>query len=206
MWWLSLGFKDDLVCSPIQWTLEWLCSPGWICRVQRQVGHWKAVVLAGEEASLWWWSWDASCSACCSFPAMHLLYAWVHTSLGGPGLLHWVWKAWCHTTSGCSSVCLCRCFHCQPSWVFLVLGHQKTAAFGLCSSPIEMMWLDQRSWVFSSITLMEDDLAQSRTLRLVILSCHWNTQDGIESLHVELLQMFDLIAPTYICLNIYLHS
>ena len=53
-----------VLCS-CQLTLEWLCSPS--LDLQRQIGHWEAVVVAWVEAALWWWLWAASCSMPCSF-------------------------------------------------------------------------------------------------------------------------------------------
>ena len=176
------------LCS-CQWTLEWLCSSNLDLQSQRQVGHWKAIVVARAEAALWWWSETASCSAHHSFSSDELaIFVSAHQG-DGPGLLCWVWKASCHTISGCSSVCHCNTFM-AGLVLFDLVWSPKNGCFGMCSSPIQMMWPAKWSRAFSSITLVEVELAMSRTLRLMILS----TQDGMECLHIEILQLSDMMA------------
>ena len=132
------------MCS-CQWTLELLCSPSLDLQCWRQVGHWTAAVVAGAEAALWWWSWAASCSAYCSFSSDALA---IHVSAwqwGRPGPLCWVWEAWCHTTSGCSSLCPCSTFMAGLVFFILVLVHQRTAA--LVCAHHQSRWYGQPSGV-----------------------------------------------------------
>ena len=63
--------------------------------------------------------------------------------------------------------------HGWPCYLCPFASTPKSSCFAMHSSPIQMMWPAQQRWASSSSTMMEVDLAQSRTSWLVILSCHW---------------------------------
>ena len=127
-------FQGSLGLS-CQCTLEWLWSPSLDLQSWRQVGHWKAVVVAGAEAALWWWSQAASCSAHHSFSSDALVMYVSACQRGRPGLLCWVQTAWCHTMSGCFSACSCNIFVASLVFFVLVLVHQRTSAMVCAHHP-----------------------------------------------------------------------
>ena len=164
-WWLSLGLKDDLVCAPVSGLWNGSAAPVWICRFGGRLD-------TGAEAALWWWSWAASSSTHYSFSSDTLAMC-VSTHQWGQ-----TWAAILHLEGLMPHHLMLPlpCVLVALSWLALFLcpcaSSQKKSCFGMHSSPIWMMWPARWSWALSSITLMEFDWAQSRTLRLVILSCH----------------------------------
>ena len=162
--WYSLGFKDDLVCAPVSGLWNGCAAPVWICRVRGRWDTGKAIVVAGAEASLWWWLQAANCSA------QHSLFQWctcyscectpVGVDLGSFVEFR---RLGSHQASDCSSVCVCSAYVVSLVFFVLVLVHQRTAALvcahcpsGWCAQAsgvgfqqhhFERSWFDSVQWL-----------------------------------------------------------
>ena len=130
-------------------------APVWICRVRGSWDTGMAIVPSRGRSSF------VMMILGCKLLLLHCSFSqwctcYVHVKCmpvwGGPGLLHWVQKAWCHTTSACSSVCLCRTF--MANFVFFVHCASFTKEqlhWHVYHCPSGWHGQTQQCWAFSSI-------------------------------------------------------
>ena len=172
-------------------TLEWLCDPSRDLQSWRQVGHWTAIVMAGQKQLC---GDDCELQAVLLINLFHQCTCHAHECiLVGVDLGRYIeFRRLDVTPLGADLQCVFVSLPGWPCFLCPCTSSPKNSSFGMHSLPIQMMWPDQWSWAFSSITLMEADLAQSSTLRLVILSCHQMPQMK-QCSHRELLQLLDVI-------------
>ena len=171
-WWLSLGCKDVLVYTPVSGHWNGSAASVLICRVR---GRWNT------RRPLSWQGQKQLCGDDCRMQASLLIVFFSSDVLA----LHVSAHQWGQTWAAMSRSEGLMPFHFRllfsvslyhlcgwPCFLCPCASSPKNTCFGMHSLPIEMTWPPQQSWGFSSITSMEVDLAQSRTSRLAILSCH----------------------------------
>ena len=167
----SLGFKDNMVCAPVSGLWNGSAAPIWICRVRGRWDTGKPLLRQGQKQLCGDDHGMPAVLLIAPFPVMDLLCMWTHASGGRPGLLCWVQKAWCHTSSGCSSLCPCSAFVAGLVFFVLVLVYKEQLLWYVlithpddAASPAGLGFQQHhfhRGW-FGSV----------QTLWLIILSCH----------------------------------